>query len=103
MGKVFNYSDNKWRLLKVRVLKRDKYTCQFCGILALGKKRNGISPVVDHIETVKDRPDLAMDINNLRVLCRPCDNKRHSEKGKGGVDVPEVCADGFPANSEWRQ
>ena len=102
MGKVFDYKDIKWKKLKMRVLKRDGFTCQFCGTLALGKNRNGVSPVVDHIETVKDRPDLAMEITNLRVLCRPCDNKRHSEKGKGGIDVPQVCDDGFPADSNWR-
>lgn len=102
MAKVFNYKDKKWELLRKRVLKRDHYTCQFCGILALGKNRNGVSPVVDHIKPVKERPDLAFDIDNLRVLCRPCDNKRHSEKGKGGIDVPEVCADGFTKDSEWR-
>ena len=73
----------------------------FCGQLCLGKSKNGHSPMVDHILTVKERPDLVLVISNMRTLCRSCDNKRHSEKGKDR-DVPEVCEDGFPRISKWR-
>jgi len=98
----FNYKDTAWEKLRLRVLRRDNYTCQLCDQICLGKKRNGHSPVVDHIETVQERPDLARELDNLRVLCKPCDNKRHSEKGKG-ADIPQVCADGFPEGSDWRK
>jgi thymidylate synthase (FAD) len=30
-----------------------------------------------HIETVKDRPDLAFDMENLQVLCSKCHNRHH--------------------------
>ncbi len=83
------------------MLRRDGYTCVFCGQLCLGKKKNGHSPVVDHIKTVKEFPQLALVTQNMTGLCRSCDNKRHSEKGKA-EDVPQVCDDGFPADSDWR-
>jgi len=99
---MFNYKTPEWEKLRLHVLRRDSWTCKFCGQLCLGKKRNGHSPVVDHIKTVREHPELAMDPFNLRILCRACDNKRHSEKGKGGIDVPQVSADGFPEESDWR-
>ena len=95
-----NYQSTEWDKLRRQALRRDDYTCQFCGQKVLGKKINGHSPIVDHIETVKSRPDLAMHLGNLRVLCRSCDNKRHSEKGRG-FEVEPVGEDGFPLNSEW--
>ena len=99
---TFNYKHPKWEKLRLKVLRRDNWTCKFCGQLCLGKKRNGHSPTVDHIKSVKDHPDLAFDPRNMQVLCKPCDNKKHAEKGrKDGVDIQPVGEDGFPLNSEW--
>ncbi|HAR0336044.1 TPA: HNH endonuclease, partial [Enterococcus faecium] len=33
---------------------------------------------VDHIKELEYHPDLALDINNLRTLCKDCHNKRHN-------------------------
>ncbi|MBM7681958.1 5-methylcytosine-specific restriction endonuclease McrA [Pullulanibacillus pueri] len=30
-----------------------------------------------------ERPDLALDINNLETICPSCHNKEHPEKGGG--------------------
>ena len=95
-----DYQSTEWDKLRRKVLRRDGYSCQFCGKLCLGKKRNGESPIVDHIMPVKEYPHLAFNEDNLRVLCRSCDNKRHSEKGRG-YDITPAGLDGFPMNSEW--
>lgn len=97
---TFDYNSKDWEKLRKQALVRDGYLCQFCGALCLGKKRNGISPTVDHIQPVKDRPDLAYDLGNLRVLCKSCDNQRHSEKGRG-YEVTPIGEDGYPIDSEW--
>lgn len=34
---------------------------------------------VDHIEELQDRPDLKLDPDNLRTLCKACHNKRHKD------------------------
>jgi 5-methylcytosine-specific restriction endonuclease McrA len=72
------YLTPEWHATRVRVLRRDGYTCTSCGASVRGK---GLSRV-DHIRTRKDAPHLAMDPNNLRTLCAACDNRRHSEKGR---------------------
>lgn len=55
-----DYKD--WRLV---VLKRDNYICQLCN------KRGG-KLEVDHIKRFSLHPDLRLEINNGRTLCRDC-------------------------------
>jgi 5-methylcytosine-specific restriction endonuclease McrA len=68
------YKSRDWDMLKEKVFKRDHYTCQFF----LGKFDDGIhkphtikivrATMVHHIIPVKERPDLALDINNCVSL-----------------------------------
>ena len=48
-----------------KVLVRDNYTCSICEIV-------GGYLHVDHIKKWSDYPDLRFDLNNCRLLCRPC-------------------------------
>ncbi len=68
------YHSTDWDILKEAVLKRDKYECQFfAGKWNDGKHfPNKIKPVtatmVHHIKPIKERPDLALNINNCISL-----------------------------------
>jgi len=62
----------RWRQA---VFNRDKYTCQFCGIL--GKKLNA-----DHIKAFADHPELRFEIDNGRTLCIPCHKTTDTYGGK---------------------
>lgn len=90
------YKTEQWRKVRLMALKRDHYACVMCGCDVRGK---GLSRV-DHIIPVKQRPDLALALANLRTLCAPCDNRRHSEKGLG-KERPLTGDDGFPVGSGW--
>lgn len=51
-----------------------------------------VATEVDHIQTVRDRPDLAFDEANCRALCKPCHSSRTArDQGwghrKGGGDT----------------
>ena len=49
--------------------------------------------IVHHIIPRDERPDLALEIDNLRSLCDACHNKRHPEKGQkedGGAVRPGI-------------
>jgi 5-methylcytosine-specific restriction protein A len=74
------YLSQDWRDVRVQALRRDRWRCVLCGasVHARGWAR------VDHIETRKARPDLALTLSNLRTLCVRCDNQRHAEKGRKG-------------------
>lgn len=56
-----------WRL---KVLARDNYTCQICGIRSIKGQR--IVFDVDHIKSWAKHPDLRFELSNGRTLCRPC-------------------------------
>lgn len=66
----------EWRKVRLIVLKRDGSKCACCGATpATGAVMN-----VDHIKPRKTHPELALDTNNLQVLCHECNH------GKGNWD-----------------
>src|SRR5690348_1176957 len=92
------YTGPIWRALRQQALQRDRWHCVICG---RSVTRKGMARV-DHIKTRKERPDLALELSNLRTLCASCDNQAHREKGSGAPQreerfVPRGCgADGWP-------
>lgn len=66
----------EWRKLRMEVLKKYTPRCMCCGATpATGAVMN-----VDHIKPRRLFPSLAMDINNLQILCHDCNH------GKGNWD-----------------
>lgn len=66
----------EWRKVRMMVLKRDGASCSCCGATpATGAVMN-----VDHIKSRKFFPELALDPDNLQVLCNECNH------GKGNWD-----------------
>jgi 5-methylcytosine-specific restriction protein A len=59
-------STRKWRKIRLRVLIRDNYKCQFCGKLANS---------VDHIK--RRRFGGKDTMKNLRALCEKCNKSRY--------------------------
>lgn len=69
----------EWRQLRMVVLKKYGAKCQCCGATpAINAVIN-----VDHIKPRKLFPELALDENNLQVLCGPCNH------GKGNWDMTD--------------
>lgn len=66
----------EWRKVRYEALKKNNGRCECCG----QGKIQGIVLNVDHIKPRKKYPELAMNINNLQVLCSPCNH------GKGNWD-----------------
>jgi Restriction endonuclease len=76
------YNTSTWKEKRQKILERDAFECQWCkeeGKVKLGKdKEQDESPLeVDHIQELKDCPELALEDSNLRTLCKDCHNKRH--------------------------
>ncbi len=66
----------EWRVLRMKAIKKYGNHCQCCG----ASPADGIVINVDHIKPRKLHPELALDINNLQVLCSSCNH------GKGNWD-----------------
>lgn len=66
----------QWRKVRMEALKKYGPKCQCCGATpATGAVMN-----VDHIKPRKKWPSLALDVNNLQILCHDCNH------GKGNWD-----------------
>jgi len=95
------YNRKRWHDVRQIVLLRDNWHCVICNTKVRGKRE----AVVDHKLPRSIRPDLALDLDNLRTLCVVCHNQSHAEKQGGnstGERVerfrPKGCdLDGWPA------
>lgn len=63
----------EWRLLREKVINRYGGKCMCCGTVP----KKGVN--VDHIKPRRFYPELALDFNNLQVLCARC-NKAKGNK-----------------------
>lgn len=86
------YHTAAWRKVRQMALMRDGGMCQDC----MDRLRAGYgfhprrAEMVHHIIPVSERPDLALDLNNLRSLCNACHAAEHPEKGYREKDEEEA-------------
>ena len=94
------YKSKGWYKARQLCLVRDGYKCVNCGASVRGKG----AARIDHKLPRKKYPDQALHLPNLRTLCVPCDNARHTHDralhGRRG-EVREIGPDGFPVGSDW--
>ena len=77
------YHTAAWKRIRAVALSRDNGMCQDC--MDRFRAGYGACPrravMVHHIVPISERPDLALNLNNLRSLCSECHNQEHPEKG----------------------
>jgi len=69
----------EWRRVRMVALKKHGARCQCCG----ATPKDGAKMNVDHIKPRRVYPELALDVNNLQVLCDACNH------GKGNWDMTD--------------
>lgn len=69
----------EWKALRMMALKKYSPVCQCCG----ASTKTGAVMHVDHIKPRKIFPQLALDVENLQVLCGDCN------AGKGNWDMTD--------------
>jgi 5-methylcytosine-specific restriction endonuclease McrA len=77
----------RWQALRMQVLERDGWQCVQCGT------RRRLE--CDHIEPVRDRPDLSYTLSNLQILCGRC----HARKTRLEVGHKPLT----PKRQRWRE
>lgn len=70
---------SEWAKVRMKVLRKYGAACQCCGATA----KDGAKICVDHIKPRQFFPQLALDENNLQVLCDLCN------LGKGNVHIED--------------
>lgn len=69
----------EWRRLRMQAIKKYGSKCMCCG----ATPQSGAIMNVDHIKPRKIFPELALDMNNLQILCHDCNH------GKGNWDMTD--------------
>lgn len=69
----------EWRKIRMVALKKYGPKCQCCG----ATPADGAVMNVDHVKPRKLFPHLALDVNNLQILCHECNH------GKGNWDMTD--------------
>jgi 5-methylcytosine-specific restriction endonuclease McrA len=77
-----------WRALRKTILARDQYICAYCGQDA---------DTVDHVHSIKNNPDMAMNPENLVSACRRCNSMKGS-RSEGVFLARKFTPPVFPAN-----
>lgn len=74
------YNSRAWRKFRLKILQRDHYECQHCK--AKGVRKIVRATHVHHIKELRDRPDLALEPDNLISLCHMCHEEEHDKLTK---------------------
>jgi 5-methylcytosine-specific restriction endonuclease McrA len=93
------YLSKPWFKARAKVLKRDNYQCVICNNSVYGK---GAARIDHYPHSKKDRPDLALEISNLRTLCVQCDQMQSIGRGQRFNLPPkeDIDEEGYP--QDWR-
>lgn len=62
------YDTKEWKKKRIEILKRSNWECDWCKAEGKVTTSNHTILEVDHIAELSDRPDLALEDSNLRVL-----------------------------------
>ena len=81
------YHSAAWRKVRAQRLMLDGGMCAKCmeEIAGGAKIKPRRATLVHHVIPVSERPDLALDVENLQSLCDMHHNQEHPEKGGRGA------------------
>jgi len=82
-----------WRL---KVFRRDWFTCRLCKFRSKASKAHGdkTSDIhAHHIETIRDNPELATNVENGITLCVPCHRLTYGKEEKFAKVFKEILND----------
>lgn len=85
-GPLF-YETREWQFLRYKTIKKYERKCMVCF-------RSNLELHVDHIKPISKFPELALNENNLQVLCRDCN------LGKGNTDSIDYRPKPIPIDME---
>lgn len=72
-------SSERWHRVRALALARDRHLCLDC----LAEGRPVRATQVDHVKPVRERPDLAFALSNLRSLCTAHHARKSREERRG--------------------
>ncbi len=79
------YHTTQWRKCRAAFVALNHGKCQICG-----KKGNLVHHRIHLNEENVDNPDIALNFDNLELLCKDCHNKIHADHDSGRENKPTL-------------
>ena len=105
------YNSGEWKRMRKRILDRDNHECQECkrnGVVFIDTyelnktgKRKKIKLIVHHKKELEFHPELALDEDNLEVVCVNCHNKEHDRYYGYGSFTSKFKRNRFADDEKW--
>ena len=73
-----NYKNKRWRTLRLKRLREDKFECQECKRFGKGIEAD----TVHHMLPAEHYPEYQYNILNLVSLCKDCHNNMHNRESR---------------------
>ena len=86
MAKDFSrqfYSSAAWQTCRNEYMKRAHWLCEDCLLRGVYKPAREVHHIEELTPMNIHRPEVTLNFDNLRALCRECHKARHSERNKG--------------------
>ena len=85
MAKAFArkfYSSKAWQECRNEYMKRAHYLCENCLRKGIYKPAEIVHHIIEIDPITIERPEIALNFDNLEAVCRECHNELHDNRGR---------------------
>ena len=85
MAKAFArkfYSSKAWQSCRNEYMKRAHHLCENCLRKGIYKPAEIVHHVIELDPVTIERPEIALNFDNLEAVCRECHNEYHDNRGR---------------------
>ena len=85
MAKAFArkfYSSKAWQSCRNEYMKRAHHLCENCLRKGIYKPAEIVHHVIELDPVTIERPEIALNFDNLEAVCRECHNELHDNRGR---------------------
>lgn len=85
MAKAFArkfYSSKAWQECRNEYMKRAHYLCENCLRKGIYKPAEIVHHIIEIDPITIERPEIALNFDNLEAVCRECHNEYHDNRGR---------------------
>lgn len=93
MAKAFArkfYSSKAWQECRNEYMKRAHYLCENCLRKGIYKPAEIVHHIIEIDPVTIERPEIALNFDNLELLCRECHARAHDQHGGRWTKVNEA-------------
>ena len=76
------YSSKAWQECRNEYMKRAHYLCENCLRKGIYKPAEIVHHIIEIDPVTIERPEIALNFDNLEAVCRECHNEYHDNRGR---------------------